>query len=151
MVQPHECFEFPSEFCNPATFLLLWFYVILWFKCTYHDYNHVNNMNYLNSNTLKLGFVTLTWKQGHSSFMMIFLVVLQAFIQALLLMSVFEQRLSFWMFYFMKNDSKIIVKCRWGSGGDISSVVGWWWSPDGGSGGKAPEKFWLFNIWRASK
>ena len=32
----------------------------------------------------------------------------QAFIQAVLLMSVFEQRFSFRMFYFMKNDDEII-------------------------------------------
>ena len=30
--------------------------------------------------------------------------VKQVFIQVILLMSVLEQRLSFWMFYFMKND-----------------------------------------------
>ena len=35
-----------------------------------------------------------------------------AFVQAVLLMPNFEQRLSFRMFYFMKNDHKIIVKCR---------------------------------------
>ena len=41
---------------------------------------------------------------------------MQAFIQALLLMPIFEQRLSFLMFYFMKNDHKIIVKYRRGRG-----------------------------------
>ena len=29
-------------------------------------------------------------------------------------MFVFEERLSFWMFYSMKNDHEIIEKCRWG-------------------------------------
>ena len=78
-------------------------------------------------------------------------LVRQELIQALLLMFLFEQRLSFWMFCFMKNDHKIIVKWRWGAGGDVSSAAGWWWSPDGGSGGKAHKKFWLFNFWRANK
>ena len=36
----------------------------------------------------------------------------RAFIQAVLLMSVFEQRLSFWMDYFKKNHHKVSVKCR---------------------------------------
>ena len=64
------------------------------------------------------------------------------FIQVLLLMSVFEQRLSFWMLYFMKNGHKIIMKCRWGSqDDDVSSAVCWWWTSDSGSGEKAPEKF----------
>ena len=37
----------------------------------------------------------------------------KAFIQAVLLMSIFEQRLSFrTSSYFMKNDNEIIVKCR---------------------------------------
>ena len=32
--------------------------------------------------------------------------------QAVLLLSILEQRLGFRMFYFMKNDHKIIIKCR---------------------------------------
>ena len=39
----------------------------------------------------------------------------QAFIQAVLLMSVSEQRLGFQMLHFIENDHKIIVKCRWRS------------------------------------
>ena len=49
----------------------------------------------------------------------------QAFIQALLLISAFEQRLSFLMFYFVKNDLKIIVKCMCEAGVDVSSEAGW--------------------------
>ena len=67
-------------------------------------------------------------------------------VQALWLMTTFEQ-LNFWMFYFMKNDHAIIVKCNrglggggGGGGGGVSSAAGWWWRSDGGSGGKAPEK-----------
>ena len=52
----------------------------------------------------------------------------QAFIQAVLLMSVFEQRLSFLMFYFMTNNHKPIVKCRCRSGAAVSSAVGSWQS-----------------------
>ena len=50
-------------------------------------------------------------------------------------MSSFEQRLSFQMIYFKKNDCKIIVKCRWGSGGALSSAVSSWWSLGVGSEG----------------
>ena len=70
----------------------------------------------------------------------------QAFIQAVLLMSVFEQILSFWMLYFMTNDHEVIVKCKWGSGGVVSSAVGSWQSLSSGSLGKDPEKFWSFYI-----
>ena len=49
----------------------------------------------------------------------------QAFIQALLLISAFEQRLSFLMFYFVKSDLKIIVKCMREAGVDVSSEAGW--------------------------
>ena len=70
------------------------------------------------------------------------------FIQAVLLMSVFEQRLSFQMFYFMISNPEIIVKCRWGSGSSVSSTVGSWWSLGGGSGSKGPD---FFYIWRANK
>ena len=36
----------------------------------------------------------------------------QCFIQAVLLLSVFERRLSFWISYFMKNDHKIILQWK---------------------------------------
>ena len=48
----------------------------------------------------------------------------QAFIQAVLLVSVFEQRLSFRLFCFMKNDREIILRCGWGFGGAVSSAAG---------------------------
>ena len=48
----------------------------------------------------------------------------QAFIQAVLLVSVFEQRLSFRLFCFMKNDREIILRCGWGFGGAVSSSCG---------------------------
>lgn len=35
------------------------------------------------------------------------------------------------MFYFIKNDHKIIVKCRWGSGYSSRSADGSWSSPVG--------------------
>ena len=43
----------------------------------------------------------------------------------------------------MKNDHKIIVKCRWAYGSAVSSVVGSWLRPDESSRGKA-ENFGLF-------
>ena len=48
----------------------------------------------------------------------------QVFIQAVLLMSVFEQRVEFLN----------VVKCRWESGGAISYILGSSRSPGGGSG-----------------
>ena len=64
-------------------------------------------------------------------------------------MSVFEKRSSFRMFCFITNNHEVIVKCRWGSGGPVSSAVGSWRSLGGSSGGKRPEKFWSFYIWGA--
>ena len=64
--------------------------------------------------------------------------------QAVLLMSVFEQRLGFQTFYFVTSDLRIIVKCRWGSGGSVSSAVGSWRSLGGGSGSKSSEKLYFF-------
>ena len=75
----------------------------------------------------------------------------QAFIQAVLFMSVFEQRLSLQMIYFKKNNYEIIVKCRWGSGGALTSTVSPWRSLGGGSRGKGSEKVWSFYNWRANK
>ena len=46
----------------------------------------------------------------------------------------------------MTNDYEVIVECRWGSEGAVSSVVGSWWSLGGSSGGKNPEIFWSFYI-----
>ena len=46
------------------------------------------------------------------------------------------------MFYFVKNDLKIIVKCMREAGVDVSSEAGWQ-STDGDAEGKAPEKFGL--------
>ena len=53
----------------------------------------------------------------------------------------FEQRLNFRMFYFMKNDHEIIAKCRWGSGGAVSSAGG---VGVGVQGVKAPKNVGLF-------
>ena len=64
-----------------------------------------------------------------------------AFIQAALLISVFEQRTSFQMFYFMENNREISVKCRWVSECAVSSAVDSWRSPGWVSGGKASENF----------
>ena len=75
----------------------------------------------------------------------------QAFIGAVLLMAVFELRSSFQMFYFLKNDHKIIVKCRWRSLDAVSSTMGLWRSPGASSEGKVPEKCWSFYIWRTNK
>ena len=66
-------------------------------------------------------------------------------------MSVFEQRLTFRMFYFMTNDHQIIVKYRLGSGCAVSSAVGSWRNLCGDSVGKGPENFWSFYIWKANK
>ena len=64
----------------------------------------------------------------------------QRFIQAVLLMPIFERRLSFRMLYFAKKIHKIILKCRWGSGDAVNSAVGLWQSPDEDSRGKPPRK-----------
>ena len=66
-------------------------------------------------------------------------------------MSAFEQISSFRMFCFVTNDHKVIAKCRWGSGGAVSSVVGSWQSFGTSSRGKSHEKFWSFYVWRAKK
>ena len=66
----------------------------------------------------------------------------QTFIQAVLLMPIFEQRSS--LFCFMTNDYEVTVKCRWRSGGAVSSVDGSWRSYGGSSGGKDPENLGLF-------
>ena len=71
--------------------------------------------------------------------------------QAVLLISVFEQRMSFQMFYFMENNRGIIGKCWWGSESAVSFTVFSWRSPSWVSGGKASENFWLFYIWRANE
>ena len=55
----------------------------------------------------------------------------QAFIQAVLLMSIFWTKIEF------SNN----VKCRLGSWGGVSSIMSSWWSPARGSGSKVPEKF----------
>ena len=68
--------------------------------------------------------------------------------QVVLLMSVFEQRLGFQTFYFITCDPRIIVKCRWGSGGSASSPVGSWRSLSGGSGSKGSEKLYFFTSGR---
>ena len=47
------------------------------------------------------------------------------------------------MFYFRKNNHKIVAKCRWGSQSVASSATVLWWRPGGGSGGKAPDHFGL--------
>ena len=55
------------------------------------------------------------------------------------------------MFYFEKNDHKIIAKCRCGAGGNFLASQ----QVDSGAlmeiQGKAPEQFWSFNIWRTKK
>ena len=71
--------------------------------------------------------------------------------QAVLLMSVFEQRLSFQTFYFITSDLRIIVKCRWGSGGFVSSAVGSWRGLGGGPGSKSSEKLYFFTSGREMK
>ena len=55
------------------------------------------------------------------------------------------------MFNFMTNNHIITIKCRWVSEGAVSSVVGSWWSPDVGSGGKDTGKVWSFYILRANR
>ena len=65
----------------------------------------------------------------------------QAFIQVVLLMSVFQQRLSFQLFYFMTNNHKTIVKCGWESGAAVSSAVASWQGLRGGSGAEALKNF----------
>ena len=57
----------------------------------------------------------------------------QAFIQAVLLMSVFEQRLKVAKLY---NETKV-VKCTWGSRGAVNSATSSW-RPGEGSEGLKP-------------
>ena len=66
------------------------------------------------------------------------------FIQAVLLMLVFERRLSFRMLYFMKNVNKIILICRWGFGDAVNSTAGLWQIPGEDSRGKPQENYGLF-------
>ena len=63
-------------------------------------------------------------------------------------MSVFEQKLSFRIFYFMKNDHKIIVKCWWGARGVSSSATGSWGAVVGVQEVKPLKKFDLFTSGR---
>ena len=58
-------------------------------------------------------------------------------------MSVFEQRLSFYIFYFTKSDTENIVKGR-GFGGAVRSAVASWRSLVGGSGSNGPGKVYFF-------
>ena len=73
----------------------------------------------------------------------VFYLISGIFIQAASLMSVFEQRLSFRMIYFKINEHKIIVKCRWGSGGALSSAVSSWHSLGVVSGAKGSDLVFL--------
>ena len=66
----------------------------------------------------------------------------QGFLQAVLLMSVFERRLSFQMFNFVKSDHEIILKCKWASG---SPVTGSRRSPIGCSGKQWVRKYFTFS------
>ena len=61
----------------------------------------------------------------------------QAFIQAVSLMLVFEQRLSFLL--------------RLGSQSGVSSSTGSWRRPGGVQGWKTPEKVWSFYFWSTNK
>ena len=63
----------------------------------------------------------------------------QAFIQTVLRISVFQ-------FEFPN-----VIKHRWGSQDALASTMSSWRNPGGGSGGKSPEKFWPFDLWRTNK
>ena len=45
------------------------------------------------------------------------------------------------MVHFMKNNHKIILQGRWGSGCTVNSAVGLWLRPSEGLGGKVPSLF----------
>ena len=64
----------------------------------------------------------------------------QGFIQAVLLMSVFERRLSFRMLHFMKKISQGNSTEKVGSGGTVSFTVCPQRSPSGYLAGKTPDK-----------
>ena len=68
----------------------------------------------------------------------------QEFIQEVLVMSIFEQRSSFQMFYFMVNTHKITIKYKWGSEGAVSSAVGSGGTLVSVQGVKALKNFGLF-------
>ena len=93
------------------------------------------NNNIYNCSILLYSLGTLTWtekeKKEKNWKQHITDKKTQLFIQAVLLMSIFEM-LYFRMLYFKKKDHKIIPQWRWGSGGTVSFVAGPWWSPSGG-------------------
>ena len=55
------------------------------------------------------------------------------------------------MFSNVPSHDKVVMKCRLGSGGAVSSAVDSWRGLRGFSCGKDPEKFWSLYIWRANK
>ena len=65
----------------------------------------------------------------------------QGFIQPIILMFIFERRLNFRTMYFVKNDHKFALYWGWGSAVIVSFTA-----EMGGSGDKAPEKFYAFYI-----
>ena len=69
---------------------------------------------------------------------------MQGFIQPILLMSVFERRLSLRMLYFVKNDFKIVLQCPTVSGGSENFAAGPWRRPSAGSIGKDLKMFSFF-------
>ena len=49
-------------------------------------------------------------------------VPVAGFIQAVSLMSVLEQRLSFWILSFVTHDHQVVVKCIWVSGSSVTGI-----------------------------
>ena len=68
----------------------------------------------------------------------------QRFIQAILLMPIFERRLSFRIVYFAKNIHKIILKCRWRPGDVVNSADSLWQSLGEDQGVNPQENYGLF-------
>ena len=66
----------------------------------------------------------------------VFVIGMQAFMQTVLLMSVFWANIEFLN----------VVKCRYGSWGAVSSAVRSWWSPGWSSGAKTRENVGLFTF-----
>ena len=71
----------------------------------------------------------------------------QRCIQAVLLMSVFEKRLSFRTLYFVKNVPKIILKWKWGFGDAVNSAAGLCRALVRIQGVNPPGKLWPLYIW----
>ena len=140
------------------------------FKCIYADYFEIKGHNYLTiidrfSNWIMI-YHLINWCLGIFTTYSI-LVKISKDGRPSLLHATFEiffrhrvldfhlpRHLSkqFYLSLFLNKDWVFeCCKMHLESWGTVISKIGSWWSPGGGSGVKAPEKFWHFYIWRTNK